>query len=86
MTETIYYTVLNYVQDVGAYLSVFFYLFWMVATVIGSMLVVQYIKQLKSLIQRKYREAYYMSKMKNYLEKFRKIHTALLERRDDPEY
>jgi len=27
-----------------------------------------------------------MSKMKKYLEKFRKIHTALLERRDDPEY
>ena len=50
VTETIYYTVLNYVQDVGAYLSIFFYIFWMIATVIGSMLVVQYIKQLKSLI------------------------------------
>jgi len=60
VTEKIYYTLEEYLKEVGSLLSLVLFLILGLFGVIGSVFVILFISQLKKLIKRKYKEAKYM--------------------------
>jgi len=60
VTEKIYYTLNEYLKEVGSLLSLVLFIILGLFGVLGSVFVILFINQLKKLIMRKYKEAKYM--------------------------
>lgn len=86
VTEKIFFTLNEYLKEVGSLLSLVLFIILGLFGVIGSVFVILFISQLKKLIKRKYKEAKYMQHIQKHLTKFRKIHSALSGGSDFNEY
>jgi len=86
VNETLYYSYMDYVENVGSFISFLFYILQGITCLISINFIVKFTNELKKLVKRKYTETNLLHQMKYLLTKFRKIHAALEEQRDKPEY
>lgn len=76
------YTNTDYAIDVGSYLILFCLAWIILFGLIGFLFVSCFMKELKLLINKKYKEGKYLHSIGKYLKKFNSIHQALYEKRD----
>lgn len=84
--ETQHYTIMDYVSQAGSLLALLLFILFAFFGILGFVFVLVFVGQLKALIARKYKEAAYLHQIRRRLGKFRKIHEALADRRQESDY
>ena len=73
-------------MDVGSFLSIFSFVFYVVFSPITFLFVYSFITAIIKLIMKKYTEAEHMNLIEKMLKKFVLIQEALEEKKDDPQF
>lgn len=82
--EIEYFTFEEYIMDVGSFLAIFSFIFYVVLSPVSFLFVYSFITAIIKLIMKKYTEAEHMNLIEKMLKKFKLIQEALEEQKDDP--
>lgn len=86
ISEIEYFTFEDYIMDVGSFLSIFCFVFYVLMSPARWLFVYSFITAIIKLIMRKYAEAEQMNLIEKMIKKFKLIQEAIEEKKNEPQF
>lgn len=80
------FTFADYIKDVGSFLSIFAFIVYVLGSPIRYLFTYSFVSSIISLIMKKYKEGQQLNLIETHIKKFKMIHEALEEQKDEPEF